>query len=134
MTCVMKAHLQELTTNSMLVAMFQNLSILSNICLSILVQTACVEQAFSQIKNIKARLRNQFEESCLSYLIKIAMESQEILSNDDLDKIVNIWNKNPQWIIVYGIIATFIYPFISLFIIIFKIKITWIIMGRWETL
>ena len=92
----MKAHLQELTTNSMLVAMFQNLSILSNICLSILVQTACVEQAFSQIKNIKARLRNQFEESCLSYLIKIAMESQEILSNDDLDKIVNIWNKNPQ--------------------------------------
>ena len=53
--------------------------------------------------------------------MKIAMESPEKLSNDDLDKFVDIWNRKPRWIVV-SIIVTLIYYFISLFIIIFKMK------------
>ena len=62
----MKAQLKELTTNSMLIAMFPNLSIIANICLSIPVGTASVERSFSQMKMIKTRLRNRLEEMSLS--------------------------------------------------------------------
>ena len=54
--------------------------------------------------------------------MKIAMESPEKLLNDDLDKIIDIWNRKPQRIVV-SIIVTVNYHFISLFINIFKIKI-----------
>ena len=71
----MKAQLKELTTNSMLLAMFHNLSVIANICLSIPVGTTSVEWSFSQMKMIKTRLRNCLGEMSLSLLMKIAIES-----------------------------------------------------------
>ena len=50
-----KVQLQELSYHEILVNMFPNLSVLANICLTIPVSTASVEQSFSQIKT---RLRN----------------------------------------------------------------------------
>ena len=70
-----KAQLKELTTNSMLIAMFPNLSVIPNICLSIPVGTASVEWSFSQMKMIKTQLRNRLGE--ISLLIKIVIESPQ---------------------------------------------------------
>ena len=61
----MKAQLKELTTNSMLIAMFPNLSFIANICLSIPVGTASVERSFSsneddQNTTQKSPGRNEF--------------------------------------------------------------------------
>ncbi len=69
----MKAQLKELTTNSMLIAMFPDLSVIANICLSIPVGTTSVERSFSQMKMIK-RLRNRLGEISLSLLKKIAID------------------------------------------------------------
>ena len=64
----MKAQLKELTMNSMLIAMFPNLSVIANIYLSIPVGTASVKRSFSQMKMIKTRLRNRLEEMSLSLM------------------------------------------------------------------
>ena len=62
----MKAQLKELTTNSMLITMFLNLSVIANICLSIPVGTASVKWSFSQMKMIKTHVRNRPGELSLS--------------------------------------------------------------------
>ena len=93
----MKAQLKELTTNSVLIAMFPNLSIIANICLSIPVGTASVERSFSQMKMIKTRLRNRLGEMSLSLLMKIAIESPKKKSDRDLEEVIN---RKPQWIVV----------------------------------
>jgi len=77
--------LTELTTSDMLRVMFPNISTLANICLSIPVSTASVERSFSQMKLIKTRIRNRIGQSGLSYLMKIAIETPEKLSDSDLD-------------------------------------------------
>ena len=69
---VVKAQLKELTTNSMLIAMFPNLSVIANIYLSIPVGTASVERSFSQMKMIKTRF-NRLGEMSLSLLMKVAL-------------------------------------------------------------
>ena len=122
--CAWHVSLWELTTNSMLVAMFPNLSILlNNTCWN------CVcGMKLLPMKMIKTWLTNRLGESCLSYFMKIAMESTEKLWNDDLNKFIDIWNRKPRQIVV-SIIATLIYHFISLFIIIFQIKIIWNLQG-----
>ena len=79
----------------MLETMFPDLSRLSKICLSIPVGTALVERSFSQMKMIKTRLRNRIGESSLSSLTRIAIESPEKLSDNDLENIVDIWNQEP---------------------------------------
>ena len=94
----MKLQLKELTTNSMLIAMFPNLSIIANICLSIPVGTASVEWSFSQMKIIKPRLRNRLEEISLSLLMKIAIESSQ-MSDRDLEEVIDIWNRKPQRVV-----------------------------------
>ena len=96
----MKTQLKELASNEMLETMFPNLSTLSKICLSIPVGTASVERSFSQMKMIKTRLRNRIGESSLSSLMKIAIESPENLSDNDLESIVDIWNRKPRRIAV----------------------------------
>ena len=92
-----KKLLKELATNSMLVAMFPNLSALASICLSIPVGTASVERSFSQMKMIKTRLRNRLGERNLAHLMRIAIETPEELPNE---KIVDIWNRKPRRIVV----------------------------------
>lgn len=96
----MEAQLMELTMNSMLIAMFPNLNVLANICLSIPVGTASVERSFSQMKMIKTRLRNRLKETSLSFLMKIAIEAPEELKDKDLDDIIEQWNRKPRRIIV----------------------------------
>ena len=96
----MQAQLKQLASNEMLVTMFPNLSTLSTICLSMPVATASVERSFSQMKLIKTRLRNRMGERSLSNLMKITIESPEKLSDNDLDEIINIWNRKPRRIAV----------------------------------
>ena len=75
----------------MMQTMFPNLIILANVCLTIPVGTASVERSFSQLKMIKSRLRNRLGEANLSYLMKIALESLETLSDEELEQIMNVW-------------------------------------------
>ena len=96
----MKLQLKELVTNVMLVSMFPNLNALANICLAIPVSTASVERSFSQMKMIKTRLRSRIGASSLSHLMKIAIESPEKLSDDDLEQIIKVWNRKPRRIAV----------------------------------
>ena len=96
----MKLQLKELASNEMLKAMFPNLSTLATISLTLPVSTASVERSFSQMKLIKTRLRNCLSDSSLSNLMKIAIESPDILSEDDLDAIIDIWNRKGRRIAV----------------------------------
>ena len=78
-----KEQLKELSTNSMMQTMFPNLSILANVCLTIPVGTASVECSFFDMKMVKSHLRNRLGES---YLMKIALESPEALSDEELEQ------------------------------------------------
>ena len=91
-----KEQLKELSTNSMMQTMFPNLSILANVCLTIPVGTASVERSFSHMKMVKSRLRNRLGEANLSYLMKIALESPEVLSDEELEQIVTVWTRKPR--------------------------------------
>ena len=80
-----KEQLKELSTNSMMQTMFPNLSILANVCLTI-----PVECSFSHMKMVKSHLRNRLGETNLSYLMKLALESPEALSDEELEQIVTV--------------------------------------------
>ena len=92
----MKAQPKELTTNSMLIAMFPNLSVIANICLSIPVGTASVERSFSQMKMIKTRFGNCLGKMSLSLLMKIAIESLPKMSDRDLEEVIDVWNRKQR--------------------------------------
>ena len=91
---------EELSANPMLHTMCRSLSTLAKVCLTIPVGTASVERSFSQMKTIKTRLRNCLGETNLSYLMKIATESPQTLSDEQLERIVDIWNRKPRRICV----------------------------------
>ena len=84
----------------MMQTMFPNLSILANVCLTIPVGTVSVERSFSHMKMVKSRLRNRPGDVNLSYLIKIALESPEALSDEELEQIVTVWTRKPRRIAV----------------------------------
>ena len=84
----------------MRIAMFPNLSVIANICLSIPVGTASVERSFSQMKMIKTRLRNRLGEMSLSLLMKIAIESPQKMSIKYLEEVIDVWNRKPRRIVV----------------------------------
>jgi hypothetical protein len=88
------SQLKELVSNKMLKAMFPGLSIP--------VSTASVERSFSQIKLIKTRLRitNSLSDCSLSQLMRIAIESPEVLSDSDLEEVVNVWQRKARRITV----------------------------------
>ena len=52
------------------------------------------------MKLIKTRLRNRLGELSLSYLMKIAIESPETLSDSDLEEVVTFWNRKGRKIAV----------------------------------
>ena len=81
-----KEQLKELSTNSVMQTMFPNLSILANVCLTIPVGTASVDCSFSHMKMVKSHLRNWLGEANLSYLMKIALESPDALSDEELEQ------------------------------------------------
>ena len=87
------SQLKELVSNDMLKAMFPNLNKIASIGLTIPVSTASVERSFSQMKMIKTRLRNSFSDCSLSHLMRIAIEAPEVLSESDLEEIVDVWQR-----------------------------------------
>ena len=95
-----KEQLKELSTNSMVQTMFPNLSIVANVCLTIPAGTASVECSFSHMEMVKSRLRNRLGEDNLSYIMKIALESPEALSDEELEQIVTVWTRKPRRIAV----------------------------------
>ena len=90
-----KKQLKEMSSETMMVSMFPNLSTLAKIYLTIPVSTASVEKSFSQMKMIKTRLRNRIGESSLSNLMKIAIETPRKLSAEDLESIIEVWKRKP---------------------------------------
>ncbi len=96
----MKLQLKELAANDMLKTMFPNLNVLARISLTIPVTTASVERSFSQMKLIKTRLRSCLKDSNLSYLMKIAIETSDKLTDSELEGIVDIWSRKTRRIAV----------------------------------
>ena len=96
----MHSQLTYLNTNDMLRTMFLNISTLANICLSKPVSTASVERSFSRMKLIKTRSRNRIRQSSFPYLMKMAIETPEKLSDFDLDAIISEWSRKPRRIVV----------------------------------
>jgi len=62
--------------------------------------TASVERSFSQMKMIKTQLRNRLSEKSLSYLMKIAIESPQKLTDEDLEMMIGIGNRKARRIVV----------------------------------
>ena len=80
----------------MLATMLPNLHKLASIGLTIPASTASVERSFSQMKFIKTRLRNRITEYGLSGLMRIAIESPKTLTEQDVEEILDIWNRKPR--------------------------------------
>ena len=53
------------------------------------ISVACVERLFSRMKLIKTRLRNRLLDVTLENLIYIALESNEVLEDEELESLVN---------------------------------------------
>ena len=90
------SQLKELVSNDMLKAMSLNLNKIASIGLTIPVSTASVERSFSQMKTIKTRLRNSLSDCSLSDLMRIAIEAPEVLSESDLEEIVDVWQRKSR--------------------------------------
>ena len=95
----MKSQLEDLVSNDMLATMFPNLHTIAKISLSIPVATASVERSFSQMKLIKTRLRSSLNDTSLSHLMKIAIESPDQLTDGNLDEIVEVWARKSRRIV-----------------------------------
>ena len=52
------------------------------------------------MKLIKTRIRNRIGQSSPFYLMKMAIETPEKLSDSDLDAIISVWNRKPRRIVV----------------------------------
>ena len=61
--------------------------------LTLLVSTASVERSFTQMKKIKTRLRNSLTEGRLTHLMRIAIQSPDQLTVDEIEVILDIWNR-----------------------------------------
>ena len=96
----MTAQLKKLAINDTIIALLPNLHKLAVIFLSLPVATASVERSFSQMKMIKTRLRNRIGELSLSKLMKIAIESPDTLSDNDVEEIVSVWSRKNRRITV----------------------------------
>ena len=48
------------------------------------------------MKPIKTHLRNALSDCSLSHLMKIAIEAPEVLSDSNLDEIVNVWQRKSR--------------------------------------
>ena len=81
----------------MLETVCPSLSILAKACLTIPVGTASVELSFSKMKIIKTRLRNRLGDTIdLSHLMKIVIESPQSLSDEELEQVIDIWNRKSE--------------------------------------
>ncbi len=70
---------------------------LCNIMLTLPVGTATVERSFSQMKNIKTRLRNRLNDTNLERLMRIVIEGPE-MKLVNFDEVLNICKENNRCI------------------------------------
>ena len=77
----------------MMKTLFPNLHTIARINLSIPVSTASVERSFLQMKLIITRLRSCLSDKSLSNLMKIAIESPDQLTDQDLEQVIDIWQR-----------------------------------------
>ena len=89
----MNEQLKELSTNSVLGTMCQGMA---KVSLTIPMGTVSVERSFSQMKMIKTRLRNSLGDTNLSHLMKVVVESPQSLSDEELEQIIDIWNRKSE--------------------------------------
>ena len=75
--------LKELITNEVLVTMFPNLRKIVSIGLTLPVSTASVERTFSKMK-LKHAYETLLTEGRLTQLMRIAIESPDLLTEDEL--------------------------------------------------
>ena len=68
---------------------------LQNILLALSVGNATVERSFSQMKTVKAKLRNRLFECNLSRPLKMAIEGQEP-SGLPFQEILDVFNERPR--------------------------------------
>ena len=78
-----------------------NLQKIASIGLTLPVSTATVERSFSQMKLIKTRLRNSLTEGRLTQLMRIAMEPPDQLREDEIEVILDNWNRKPRRISIF---------------------------------
>ena len=86
----MKSQLNELRSTEMLKCTFLNLNTLAAIALSITVSIASIDRTFSQMKLIKMRLRSSLNDSSLSNLMKLGIESPDSVTHGNLEDIVHV--------------------------------------------
>ena len=72
---------------------YLHLSAASLQCIQLIVDHS---HSFSQMKIIKTQLRSRLGEANLSHLMKIIIESPETLSDEQLQQIVDVWNRKPR--------------------------------------
>ena len=68
---------------------------LLNILLTLLVGTATVERSFSDMKMIKARLRNRLSDDNLQHLMRVAIEGPE-LKDVDFNAILEVFKSKTR--------------------------------------
>ena len=92
----MAVQLKEVIMNDMLVTMFPNLHKMASISLTLPVSTASVEnqKLLSDEANQNSRA-NSLSEVTLAQLMRIAIESPEKLTEDDLE-VLDVWNRKPR--------------------------------------
>ena len=93
--------LKELITNEMLVTMFPNLQKIASIGLTLPVSTASVERSFAQMKLIETCLRNFLTEDRLTKLMRIAMESSDQLTQDEIEFILGYLEQETRRIYIW---------------------------------
>ena len=96
----MKVQLKELFSNDMMRTLFPNLSKVATISPSIPVATASVERSFSRMKLIKTCLRGSLNDTSLSHLMKIAIESPAELTDSHVAEFIDIWSRKSRRISV----------------------------------
>ena len=80
-----------LVSNSTLSSAFPNLATLAMIISVLPITTATVERSFSDMKLVKTRLRNRLGDETLDQAMRVSIEGQETLEDEQLESIVNHW-------------------------------------------
>lgn len=95
--------LVSLMMKAMAKALYPNILFLMQVCLTLPVSTATVERSFSDMKQIKTRLRSNLLPASLSHLMRVAIEGPNRLRDVNFDEVADIWyslkpNRRLQWI------------------------------------
>jgi len=80
-----------LLSNSTYQSTFLQLVTVAMILVVVSVNTATVERSFSDKKLVKTRLRNRLGYTSLDQAMRVSIEGQETLDNENLDCIGNHW-------------------------------------------